>query len=273
MFSVVILAYNEAKSLPACLESLGCCDDIVVVDSGSTDTTAEVARKAGARVVQHPFVSFAHQRTFADRHTDLKYPWVFHLDADERFTPDLLAECQAWGDPDHLDGAYVAPRMLMQGKWLRRSTDYPAYQARFVHHERFRWIDVGHGQREAPEMRMAKLKSDYLHDFFIGGESAWLKKHKDYAKKEAEQSLRDSGERSRDWDDLTGPDALRRRRALKRLSASLPARPLLRFAYQYFLRGGVLDGKMGWRYCRLLATYEGFSVKARETVREETCRP
>jgi len=203
----------------------------------------------------------------------LKYPWVFHLDADERFTPELFDECQAWGNPEHLDGAYAAPRMLMQGKWLRRSTDYPVYQARFVHRERFRWIDVGHGQREAPEMRMAKLKSDYLHDFFVGGEDAWLKKHEDYARQEAELSLRDSTRSSSDWQDLSSRDPLRRRRALKRLSASLPARPILRFIYQYFLRGGFLDGKVGWRYCHLLATYEGFSVKARKNARKVKARP
>lgn len=260
MFSVVILALNEESLLPACLESVAACTDIVVIDSGSTDRTVDIARKAGARVIFHPFTSFAQQRSFADQQGELRFPWVFHLDADEQFTPELFAECLAWGDPSTLDGAFVAPRMLFNGKWLRRSTDFPAYQARFVHHERFRWEDLGHGQREAPGQRMGKLKSAYLHHFFATGEQAWLEKHRRYAEKEAAAHLASATMNPRNWRALYDRDPLVRRRALKRLSYSLPARPYARFIYQYVLRGGFMDGAAGWRYCWLLAQYERFAA-------------
>ncbi len=260
MFSVIILALNEEHALPGCLDSVRECDDILVLDSGSTDRTREVAAARGARVLTHRFESFAQQRTFADRHGQCRHPWAFHLDADERLTPELFQECLDWGNPGSLDGAWVSPRMLYRDVWIRRSTDYPVWQARFVHRDRFRWVQAGHGQREAPGMRMGRLRSPSLHEVMLAGESAWLEKHRRYARLEAEQHLSASTERT--WSGLFSGDPIRRRRALKRLSYQLPCRPALRFFYQYVLRGGLLDGSAGWSYCRLLSRYEGFAVEA-----------
>ena len=95
MFSVVILTLNEERNLPTCLASIAGCDDVIVLDSGSKDQTAEVARAAGARVVVNPFENFAAQRNFADHTVAFKHPWVFHLDADERMTPVRLAKSPA----------------------------------------------------------------------------------------------------------------------------------------------------------------------------------
>lgn len=265
MFSVIILALNEERALPECLASVQECDDILVLDSGSDDRTVEIARDRGARVLTHPFESFAQQRAFADRHGQCRHPWAFHLDADERFTPELLRECLAWGNPESLDGAWVAPRMLYRGVWIRHSTDFPAWQARFVHRDRFRWVQSGHGQREAPGMRMGRLRSPSLHHLMLAGEDAWLGKHRHYARLEAKQHLAspDGGR----WSDLCCGDPITRRRALKRLSYRLPFRPTLRFLYQYVLRGGLLDGTAGWHYCRLLARYERFVSSALRELR------
>ena len=260
MFSVVILTLNAESTLPACLASVRGCDDILVLDSGSTDRTFEIASDNGARWLAHPFESFALQRAHADLHGNCRHPWAFHLDADEEFTPELLRECMAWGDPAHLDGAMAAPRMMYREKWIRHSTDYPVPQARLVHRGRFKWIQAGHGQREAPGMRMARLRSDYVHHFMAGGEAAWLQKHRAYARLEAEQHLAAPPDTTRG--DLFSADGLRRRRALKRLSYHLPFRHTLRLLYQYLLRGGFLDGAQGWRYCRLLARYEAFAGEA-----------
>src|SRR4051812_8470323 len=92
-YSVVILTLNEERDLPACLESVRTCDDIVVLDSGSTDHTAEIARTAGARVFERRFDTFAGQRNHAQREVKFRHAWVFHLDADERLTPELDQEC------------------------------------------------------------------------------------------------------------------------------------------------------------------------------------
>jgi hypothetical protein len=179
------------------------------------------------------------------------------LDADEQFTPELISECAAASTRDDFDGFYAAPRMLWVGQWIPRCTDYPAWQARFVRVPRFRFIDVGHGQREAPSMRMGYLRANYLHDLSHGGEDEWLSKHRRYARAEARE-IHAGLDRPR-LRNLVSRDRLSRRRALKHLSYSLPFRPTLRFIYQYVLRGGILDGKAGYRYCRLLAKYEGFT--------------
>jgi glycosyltransferase involved in cell wall biosynthesis len=264
-YSVLILTLNEERDLPRCLRSVAGCDDIVVLDSGSTDRTAEIARDAGARVFTRPFDTFAAQRNHAQRMIPFRNPWVFHLDADEQMTPELDQECRASAARDDIDGCYVAPKMLWNGRWIPHCTDYPAWQARFVRAPRFTFIDVGHGQREAPDMRMARLHSNYLHDLSSDGEAGWLEKHRRYALAEARQYLADR--RDTPLGDLFAADKLRRRRALKRLSYALPARPGLRFIYQYVLRGGFLDGTAGLRYCRLLARYEGFTTAALRQLR------
>lgn len=257
MFSVVILTLNEEKNLPGCLASLRGCDDVVVLDSGSRDRTAEIALAAGARVVVRPFDTFAGQRNFADDEIAFRHEWVFHLDADEQLTPELIAECREFAEnpPAGVDGCYVAPRMYFRGRWIPHCTDYPAYQARFVRARAFRFIQAGHGQREAPEMRLVRLKGDYLHDLSADGETALLEKHRHYARQEAAAFLirKDTASAA---PRLFSSDPLSRRRSLKRLSQHLPARGLLRFVYQYFLRLGLLDGAPGFHYCLLIARYE-----------------
>lgn len=256
MFSILILTLNEERNLPLCLASVKACDDIVVLDSGSTDRTIEVARAVGARVFSRPFDTFAGQRNYAQCEIAFRHPWVFHLDADEQFTPELHAECRDAAARHDVDGFFVAPRMLWEGHWIPHCTDFPAWQARFVRSPDFQFIEIGHGQREAPHMRMDRLKANYLHDLSSGGDAEWLERHRRYARAEARQHLNGRG-RFR-WRDLFIGDPLLRRRALKQFSYRLPARPVMRFLYQYFLRGGLLDGRAGLHYCRLLTRYESF---------------
>lgn len=256
MYSVLILTLNEERDLPRTLASIRGCDDIVVLDSGSTDRTAEITREAGGRVFVRKFDNFAGQRNYGQREISFKYPWVFHLDADEQMTPELDAECRAAVGRTDIDGFLVAPKMMWEGRWIPHCTDYPAYQARFVRAPQFEFIEVGHGQREAPHMKLDRLRASYLHDLSSDGESGWLDKHRRYARAEARQHLTTTdGLR---WGDFLSGNRVRRRRALKRFSYSLPFRPALRFVYQYGLRRGFLDGAAGLRYCRLLAQYEGF---------------
>ncbi|MCC6414945.1 MAG: glycosyltransferase family 2 protein [Opitutaceae bacterium] len=265
MVSVVILTLNEERDLPRCLASLHDCDDIVVLDSGSTDRTSEIAREAQARVIVNPFKNFAVQRNFAQEHIAFRHPWVMHLDADEMMTPELWAECLAVAQENDgaVDGYWIAPKMMFHGRWIPHCTDYPAYQARLVRAPRFRFIEVGHGQREAPDMRLRPLRANYLHDLSSGGDEDWLAKHRRYAQAEAREQRQDLA--AGGFSELFAKDALRRRRALKRLSFKLPCRPWLRFAYQYVLRGGFLDGAPGWRYCRLLMRYEQFIDEAKRS--------
>ena len=225
--SVVILTLNEAANLPACLASTKGCDDVVVLDSGSTDATADIARAAGARVFVNPFQNFARQRNHAHDTIPFRHEWVFHLDADETLSPALIAECAtraASPESARLDGFFVAPRMFFRGRWIPYCTDFPAWQARFVHVNRFRFIEAGHGQRETPGLRLARLQNSYDHNLSSQSDDEIRAKHARYARAEAAAfaaSQRSFAQLRAAW--LHG-DALTRRRALKEASYHLPAR-------------------------------------------------
>ncbi len=257
-FSVVILTLNEERSLPACLASLRGLDDIHVLDSGSTDRTHEIARSFGAHVSVNPFQNFAQQRNHAHLALSFRHPWVLHLDADESLTPELIAECSdfARANPTDIDGAFIAPRMMFRGRWIPRCTDFPAYQARFCHVARFRFIQTGHGQREAPDLRLTHFRSNYLHNLSAQPETELLEKHRRYARQEAAAHLARLRESNTARPSLFDRDPLLRRRALKAFSQHLPGRGPLRFFYQYVLRGGIFDGRPGFAYCLLMARYE-----------------
>jgi len=273
MISAIVLTLNEEQNLPHCLASLRDCDDIVVLDSGSTDRTDEIAREHGARIFVNPFQNFAQQRNYAHNHIEFRHPWLIHLDADEEMTPELWAECcevatREAQSAQPLDGYYVAPKMIFQGRWIPHCTDYPSYQARFVHVQPFRFIEVGHGQREAPGLRLGMLHASYLHTLSASGEADWLAKHRRYAAAEVTAHLSPDTPAPR-LGDLFSRKKIARRRALKRLAFHLPLRPQLRFVYQYFLRRGFLDGLPGFRYCRLLMHYERFILEALREARSK----
>lgn len=256
--SVLILTLNEEANLPGCLHSVAQCDDVVVLDSGSSDRTVEIARAAGARVYTRAFTNFADQRNYAHASIPFRHPWVFHLDADELMTPELAAECAALPDRNRPHGYYSAPHMMLNGRWMKRCTDFPAWQARCVHAKEFRFIQVGHGQREAPDMQMGYLKHSYEHDISISV-AEWESKHLRYARDEARRYISERRPLRQTLRLLISVDKLERRRALKQLSYFLPLRPALRFVYQYFLRLGFVDGPGAMRYCLLLARYESFT--------------
>ncbi|MBW8782072.1 MAG: glycosyltransferase family 2 protein [Verrucomicrobia bacterium] len=259
MFSIVILTLNEERNLPACLASTSGCDDVVVLDSGSADRTAEIAREAGARVFVKHFENFARQRNHALETIPFRHEWIFHLDADETLTPELVTECAVQATSPaaaDLDGFWAAPKMMFQGRWIPHCTDYPAWQARFVHVRRFRFVQAGHGQRETAGLRLAKLRHAYIHNLSSQSEKEIMAKHAHYACEEAAAFIATRRSFPELCRALRNGDALIRRRALKEASYYLPARGILRLIYQYVLRGGFLDGAPGLAYCRLLAAYE-----------------
>jgi glycosyltransferase involved in cell wall biosynthesis len=261
MFSVLILTLNEERNLPDCLASAKWCDDVVVLDSLSTDRTAEVAKSAGARLFRRRFDDFASQRNYALQEIPFKHPWVFHLDADERFTEELRCECEAAIARDQFSGFLVPSKLMFMDKWLRWSGMYPVYQMRLMKLGEIRFAQTGHGQREADAKRgVGKLREPYLHYNFSKGMDDWREKHERYSAKEAKESLRERQSGSMRWSSLWTGDPVARRRALKQMSMRLPFRPGLRFLYMYLLRLGFLDGRPGLMYCRLLAQYEAMIV-------------
>lgn len=254
--SVVVLTLNEERNIAACLDSARQFDDVHVVDSGSTDTTVAIAERLHARMAHNAFAGFGQQRNWSHDHLPLRHPWVMHLDADERMTPALAAEIAAAirADDERYAGYFIAERTLLRGRWLRRAAMYPRYQARLVHRGRMRFADHGHGQREVSRLPFGTLANPYDHLAFSQGVEHWLRKHASYAAKEAAEFLKaPAGPLVAPL--LTGT-AVQRHRALKRLGMLLPFRPLLRYLHVLFVKRGVLDGRAGWEYARMMRVYE-----------------
>lgn len=260
MISVVVLTLNEAGNLARCLDSVRWCDDVLVLDSGSTDATVAIARAAGARVLTRAFDTFAGQRNYAMEQGALRNSWVLHLDADEVVTPELRIELLAISTTQNADyPIYRVPsRLIFMGQWLRYSGMYPAYQVRFGRRELLRFVDHGHGQRESlPLDRVGTLSAPLDHYNFSKGVDDWYARHLRYAMAEAAQALSERGAALHPGD-MFSRDATTRRRALKRLANRLPFRPALRFLYAYVGRRGFLDGAAGFRYARMLGVYQCF---------------
>lgn len=268
-FSILILTLNEEINLAECLESVSWCDDVVVLDAHSRDNTVEIARRFGARVVQRPFDDFASQRNYALESVPFKHHWVFHLDADERFTRTLLNECTAAVKQDRHSGYFVPSKTMLMGRWLRWAATYPVYQVRLLKVAELRFVQHGHGQQEGTAPRgIGRLEEPYLHFSFSKGFQDWFAKHNRYSTDEAEAAALNA---RATWSGLRkclSTDTVQRRRALKQLSWCLPCRPAWRFLYMYLFRGGFLDGEPGYIYCRLVAMYEAMTIlKVKEIYR------
>lgn len=288
--TVVVLTFNEAGNVADCLRSCAWCDDVHVLDSGSTDGTIDLARAAGAAVHVHPFESFGRQRNWAIDQIPHRHDWVFHLDADERFTPKLVDELRrtvAAGPAEA--GFYVASKLMFMGRWLRRSGGYPVYQMRFFHRGRMRFTDTGHGQREQTDGSIGTLREPYLHYNFSKGIADWIEKHNRYSTQEANlmaarltggaagqvgggvggdpPPYADAGEKSSSpvQPRLFGSRIERRRYLKDRLWPRLPGRWLVRFVWSYAVKRGFLDGLPGFHYCLLVSSYDlWITLKVRE---------
>ena len=264
--SVLILTLNEEANLPRCIGALGWADDVVVLDSFSTDATTEVARRLGARVFQRSFDDFAGQRNHALEHVEFKHDWVLHLDADEVVTEALRRELEGVVDKQTFDAYRIAGKLMFQGRWLRRSGMYPVYQVRFGHKEKLRFRQVGHGQQEALSSdRIGTLSEAYLHFGFSKGIGDWIERHNRYSSAEAKENVGKSKPFGAVVRQLLSANRTERRRGVKALTRWLPFRPFLRFTYMYLLKMGFMDGQPGWTYCRMMADYEYWIVlKERE---------
>ena len=258
MISVLILTHQEERNLPRCLEALAWCDDIVVLDSFSTDATTDVARRYGARVLQRPFDSFAGQRNHALAHGGLRHEWVLHLDADEVVTPELRDEMLAVVGTTSRHAFWVTSKLIFRDRWIRHAGMYPTYQVRLGRRDQLHFTQVGHGQRETlPLEQIGRLANPFLHFSFSKGVAEWVEKHNRYSTAEALHTVhaRRPGHRA-SISALFKGDAIARRRAAKVLVARIPGRAIFRFVYLYFLKLGFLDGAAGYAYCRLVSMYE-----------------
>jgi glycosyltransferase involved in cell wall biosynthesis len=261
----LIYTLNEEVNLPHCLRSLAWCDDVVVVDSFSSDATEAIARSAGARFIQHPFTGFGDQRAWSLEQVPLKHPWALILDADERVPAELAAELadRLPKVPDKVAAFRVRRRFYLWGRWLRHSSLYPTWVVRLVRVGCVRYVNRGHAETQEVDGRTESLEHDLIDENHKGLEDWWAR-HNRYSTQEAVYEL---AQARGNWLDLLSRDPLRRRALLKRLARNLPARPLWYFLYSYLFRLGLLDGRDGYRFCLMKAMYHAMVVLKKHEVR------
>ncbi len=174
MLSVIVITRNEAANIRDCLASVAFADEWIVVDSGSTDGTVEIARAAGARVVEsHDWPGFGPQKNRALAHAQGE--WVLAIDADERVTPELAAEIQAvLRDPQH--DAYAIPRLSsFCGRFIRHSGWWPDHVVRLFRRDRGRFTDVAVHEKVLVEGSVGTLNAHFLHYTYPDLDSALAK--------------------------------------------------------------------------------------------------
>jgi glycosyltransferase involved in cell wall biosynthesis len=274
--SVVFPVLNEETNLPDAIESVGWASEILVIDSGSNDSTAAIARAQGAKVIQ-----FAYQpggpkkKAWSLQNVGFSHEWVLYLDADERIPPELRTEiANVLASPEH-DGYYLDREFIFRGAELRSYR--PDWNLRLFRHRLASLEDLGlhhlegTGDNEIHEHFVVKgstgfLKNALLHNDYRGI-GPWIERHNKYATWEAHLYQRLRAEHvSISLSDLRNP--ILRNRLLRRLWVRLPARPLLRFLAWYFAKRAVLDGWTGLQYAALMGWYEYLiSVKVAELER------
>ncbi|MGH7806799.1 MAG: glycosyltransferase family 2 protein, partial [Thermodesulfobacteriota bacterium] len=255
--SVMIFTLNEEIHLLSCLASVEWSDDVIVIDSFSTDRTKEICREKGVRFFQNKFTGFGAQRNWALENTNPKYDWALILDADERVPVELANEIGGvLRSPLEGVGAFRIKRCFyMWGRWLRHSSLYPNWVVRLIHKNRVRYVDRGHAESQEVKGRILELKHDLIDENLKGIEE-WFERQNRYSTKEAEYELKERSKGSFKVVNLFARDPLVCRAALKQLAWRTPGRPLWYFLYSYFWRLGFLDGMDGLVFCSMKVAYQ-----------------
>ena len=219
--SAVLITRNASAVLDACLESLAFVDEIVVVDSASTDSTTEIAARRGARVVQKEWLGFGRQKQFAV--DQAKHDWVLCLDADERVSAGLAASIQrALAAP--VSPVYRMPRRnRFLGRWLSHGEGYPDWSPRLFNRMNARWSDDLVHEKVLYAVTPGTLEGDLMHDS-SDDLATYLDRQNRYTTLAARQAYE-----------------LGKGAGLLRLLFS----PVVRFFKFYVLRLGFLDGVPG----------------------------
>jgi glycosyltransferase involved in cell wall biosynthesis len=230
--TATIITLNEERHIARAIESLRCCDEIVVVDSGSADRTTELAEKLGARVIESPWRGYAGQKNWAAERAN--NDWILSLDADEALSEGL--EGEIWNlkknGPQH--DAYTMPRMAQYlGKWILHSGWYPDRKVRLYNRQKAKW--VGNRVHESVQVRgrVGRLESNLLH-FTCDSLSEHLKTMNRYTTLAAEELVS---------------------RKIRPGWTRLILDPSWTFLKTYFLQAGFLDGIEGLTIAYMAALY------------------
>jgi glycosyltransferase involved in cell wall biosynthesis len=258
LIDVMIPTFNEAMHIRETVENAKKVGAVYVLDSYSTDGTQQIARDAGAIVVEHKFENYSRQKNWGLENLPLGGKWIFILDADERITPELSRELKdvATSGTDAV-GFFVNRVVIMMGRQIRHGGLFPSWNLRFFQRGKCRYED-----RSVHEHMLADGRTDYLKHLMLHirreSISEYLTKHIRYADLESDEWIKQRLGQGREA--TAGnlfKNLLKYRLYLRRdIWPRMPARPILRFAYMYFARFGMLDGKAGWHLAMLMASYE-----------------
>jgi glycosyltransferase involved in cell wall biosynthesis len=221
--SVTIRTFNEEKNLQECLESVSWADEIVVVDSHSSDATVDIAKKFTDRVIIQKWLGHIGQSQFAtDQTTNL---WVLHMDADERVSPALRDEILSLDlDASPCDAYEMPRRHFFMQQWINHSAWYPDYKIRLFRKDRCRWGGYAPHDEVKVSGPKIKLKSDLLHYIY--------------------QDIAHFSTTKNTYSSLTAADHFKNGRRASIVDFTL--RPLYAFLYRYFVRLGFADGIAGF---------------------------
>ena len=256
--SVIVPVRNEAHNLSRCLESLRGVGEVYVVDSASSDGTAEIARSFGAKVVQFHYAGgWPKKRQWAMDTLPLAYDWVFLVDADEALTPELAAEMRQAIQDARIDGYYIGLQVVFLGRVLRHGgagfyklSLFRRGKGRFecrLKDQEVSMADMEVHEHVIVEGKSLRLKNALRHHN-VESISRYIQKHDEYSNWDARVWLEGEANSADLPPSLSGNQAQRRRWLRKRLFA-LPGSSLLLFIYRYFFRLGFLDGVPGLIYC------------------------
>jgi len=275
--SVIVPIKNEADNLARCLASVQWADEVFVVDSQSTDDSAQIANQHGARLEQFQFNgTWPKKKNWALQNLPFKHEWVFILDADEVLPPEAQKEfAEAIANAGNIAGYWINRRFFFLGRWLRHAY-YPNWNLRLFRHSQGRYekltdLQTDSGDNEVHEHVVvegltSRLRCEMDHYAFPSVD-VFIEKHNRYANWEARVAA--EGKSSQ----FLAHEHVDLKRSLRALARRLPFRPLLRFLYIYVWQKGFLDGREGYYFAMLHATYEFLIVAKTYELRNKAKAP
>ena len=230
--SAAIITQNEAENIGRAIQSLACADEIVVVDSGSTDGTQQIARDLGARVIEHPWPGFVAQKNFATEQA--RHDWILSLDADEELNADAQDVVARWKETEPAVAGYrFARRARYLGRWILHSGWYPDYKLRLFDRRRGKWEGKHVHESVVVQGKVETLDGEILHYPF--------------------KSLEEHDQHIEFYTGLAAREMVERGQRLNIVQRMLA--PSWIFLHSYFFRLGILDGHQGFVIARMAARY------------------
>jgi glycosyltransferase involved in cell wall biosynthesis len=265
--TAIVLTYNEKLNLRECIDSvINYVDEIVVVDSYSTDETISIAKSYNLKCYQNKFVNQSKQFIWASDNIDIRNEWILRLDADERWTKEGFNELREIIKNDKADGIYVKMKIFFMGRWIKHGGFYPNYFLRVYKKSKGkmedRWMDEHikvAGRTVVSNIDVIESNYDRQKNIAL-----WTEKHNKYSTREAieflmqKHKLKSMDSIAKFWGNRT-----ERKRWLKeKFYFRLPLfiRPFLYYFYRYIIKLGFLDGKEGFIFHYLHAFWYRFLV-------------